>query len=190
MADIKQVASSAPSPFPANDSEKLSSANKPALDDKLARARQIHELAIRYRDANRTVEALDLFRQAAGLGEVRAMVELGETLMNDGDGVSADYPEALNWLRKAAAAGDSSGMVDLGGMYLLGNGVDEDFDTAAEWFRKAADAGNPVAMYDLGMMYEHGQGVAQDRDKAEQLYGKAARLGHHEAQKRLAELSR
>jgi TPR repeat protein len=116
------------------------------------------------------------------------MVELGEALMNDGDGVSADYPEALNWLRKAAAAGDSSGMVDLGGMYLLGNGVDEDFDTAAEWFRKAADDGNPVAMYDLGMMYEHGQGVVQDRDKAEQLYGKAARLGHHESQKRLAEL--
>jgi serine/threonine protein kinase len=190
MTDIKPVAAAAQRDFPPNDSVKPADSVKPPRDDKPARARQVYEEAIKYRNAEQGARALDLFRQAASLGEVRAMVELGETFMNDGDGSSADYPEALRWLSKAAEAGDSSGMVDLGGMYLLGNGVDEDFGTAVRWFSKAAEAGNPAAMYNLGTMYENGQGVIEDRDKAEQLYGKAAHLGNKEAMKRLAELAK
>jgi serine/threonine protein kinase len=159
----------------------------PSLD-KSARARQIYAEAVKYRNAKQQAKAIDLFRQAANLGEIRAMVELGETLMNDSDGAAADYPEALRWLRTAAKAGNSAGMVDLGGMYLLGNGVEEDFETAAQWFEKGTAAGNPAAMYDLGTMYENGQGVVEDRDKAKQLFSRAASLGNAAARRRLAEL--
>ena len=172
----------------------IDAAEPPAVaqptDDKPARARKLYDQAISYRKAQQQEKSIDLFRQAAALGNIRAMVELGETLMNGGDSGIADYTEALRWLRTAAYAGDSAGMVDLGGMYLLGNGVEEDFGSAAQWFRKAATAGNSAAMYDLGTMYENGQGVAEDHDKAKQLYAQAAGLGNQEAQRRLAELTR
>jgi serine/threonine protein kinase len=163
-------------------------AEEPPPDDAPSHAWQLYDRAIKYRQAQQQAKAIELFREAASLGEVSAMVELGESLMNDSDGVSADYPEALRWLRMAAAAGNPAGMVDLGGMYLLGNGVDENYQTAAEWFTKAVEKGNPAAMYDLGMLYESGQGVAADRNKAEQLYSDSARLGNPEARARLAEL--
>jgi serine/threonine protein kinase len=187
------VAEVKPSPAPPIDippSEPVNSPpnNTPPSLDKSARARQIYAEAVKYRNAKQQVKAIDLFRQAANLGEIRAMVELGETLMNDSDGAAADYPEALRWLRKAAEAGNSAGMVDLGGMYLLGNGVEEDFETAARWFEKGAAAGNPAAMYDLGAMYENGQGIVEDHDRAKQLFSKAAGLGNAEAKRRLAEL--
>ncbi len=163
-------------------------AETPPADDKPARARKLYDQAVNYRKAQQQAKAIDLLRQAAGLGNIRAMVELGETLMNGGDSGIADYTEAIRWLRTAAYAGDSAGMVDLGGMYLLGNGVEEDFGNAAQWFRKAAAAGNPAAMYDLGTMYENGQGVTEDRDKARQLFAQAASLGNQEAARRLAEI--
>jgi serine/threonine protein kinase len=160
----------------------------PPSPDKLARARQIYADAVKYRNLKQPGKAIDLFRQAASLGEVRAMVELAENLMNDSDGAAVDYPEALRWLRKAAEAGNSAAMVDLGGMYMLGTGVEEDFDTAAQWFVKGVAANNPIAMYDLGTMYESGQGVVEDHDKAKQLFSRAASLGNAEAKKHLADL--
>ena len=164
-------------------------AEPPPKDDKLARAREIYDQAIKSRKAQQQAKAIDLFRQSAKLGDTRAMVELAQTLMTGADPGTPDYDEALRWLRSAAAAGDSSGMVDLGGAYLLGNGVDEDFETAVQWFRKAAAAGNPAGMYDLGTMYENGQGVAEDHDKAKQFYSQAAARGNQAARRRLAEIA-
>lgn len=189
----RALAAIKPSPLaPVNLSARDTAEPPPATpppDDKSARARKLYEEAVNYRNEQQQAKAIDLLRQAADLGNIRAMVELGETLMDGGDSGIADYTEALRWLRTAAYAGDSAGMVDLGGMYLLGNGVDEDFRNAAQWFRKAAAVGNPAAMYDLGTMYENGQGVAQDRVKARQLYTQAAGLGNQEAARRLAEIS-
>jgi serine/threonine protein kinase len=162
----------------------------PSRDEILARSRQLYDEAIKYRQAQQPAKALDLLRESASLGDIRAMVELGETLMNDTDSVTADYPEALRWLRTAASAGSSAGMVDLGAMYLFGNGVDENARTAAEWFTKAVERGNPDAMYNLGMLYESGQGVTADRNKAAQLYNDSARLGNLEARARIAELAK
>ena len=185
-ADIKPSDALAPR----RDSAPEAYFRQPPDNDQSARARLLYEEAIELRKRQQQAKALDFFRQAANLGEIQAMVELGETLMNDSDGVTADYPEALRWFRKAADAGSSSGMVYLGGMYLLGNGVDENYETAADWFRKAADAGNSAGMYDLGTMYENGQGVIEDQDKAKQFYSRAAALGHREARARLAELAK
>ena len=188
---VAEVKPPAPTPIslPQNDPPQNNAPEPPPTEDKAARARRLYEQAIRYRKAQQLAKSIDFFRQAATLGDVRSMVELGEMLTNGADGDTADYSEALQWLRKAAEAGNSAGMVDLGGMYLLGNGVDEDFEAAAQLFRRAANAGNPAAMYDLGTMYENGQGVAEDNEKAQQLYSRAASLGNQEARRRLAELA-
>jgi len=159
----------------------------PARDGKKD-GRRLYEEAVAYRNSGQQQQAIALFRQSADLDYVPAMVELGESFMNDGGAKPANYPEAKKWLLKAARAGDSSAMVDVGGMYFLGSGGPEDFSAAAEWFGKAAKKDNPAALYDLGTMYENGKGVPRLPVKAKELYRRAAGLGNQEARKRLSEL--
>jgi len=155
----------------------------PGKSEKPNRA-QLYADALALLKTNQIAKALDLFRKAAGLGEPRAMMELGEIQMED------NPKEAAKWFRKAADAGDSAGMLNLGAMYYLGNGVLEDYAIAAYWYRKAADAGNVDAMYNLGRMYENGQvaGV-KDPTHARELYDKAAAMGNAEAKAGLARLN-
>jgi hypothetical protein len=156
-------------------------------DDK-RRSQQFYEKAKAYRNSGQQDGMVRLFQQAAELGSVPAMLELGEIFMNDSGYSLANYPEARRWLLKAAEAGDLSAMVELGGMCSLGNGGPADPLGAVGWYKKAAEGGNAAAMYDLGTLYERGIGVAKDRIKAKNLYRQAAALGHQEARERLAEL--
>ena len=150
-------------------------------------AEQLYSTAAENLRTGQTQAALAMFRQAADLGDSRAMQDLGEIFM-EGNAVPKDDQEAAKWFRKGADKGNTSAMLYLGGLYRLGNGVEQSDKDAAEWFRKAADAGNPAAMYDLGTLYEDGRGVPRDAALAKQLYQKAAQLGDQEAQKRLNEL--
>jgi hypothetical protein len=134
--------------------------------------------------------AISLFRQAAGLGETNAMVELSNLYDDGKDGVTQNYAEAMHWAQMAADRGSSPGMLLLASMYYLHQGVPQDYARAAYWFRKAADGGDPNGKYDLGTMYESGLGVPIDSVKAYQLYREAARLGNEEAAERLEKLSR
>jgi serine/threonine protein kinase len=133
--------------------------------------------------AHQATKAIELFRQAATLGEPQCMDELGEIYMDDNAG------EAAPWFRKAAEAGNPSGMLHLGAMYQLGIGLLKDYGPAAFWYGKAADKGNADAMYNLGRMYESGQGVTKDLKQAKERYFKAAGLGNAEAKQRLALLN-
>jgi serine/threonine-protein kinase len=133
--------------------------------------------------AHQPTAAIELFRQAASLGEPQCMDELGEIYLDDNAG------EAAPWFRKAAEAGNPSGMLHLGAMYQLGIGLLKDYGAAVFWYGKAADKGNADAMYNLGRMYESGQGVAKDLKQAKERYLKAAGLGNAEAKARLALLS-
>ena len=159
----------------------------PPRVDKQAQARELYITATEKLRAGKSKEAVDLFRQAADLGESRAMQDLGEIFM-EGAVVDKNDEEAAKWFRKGADKGNTSAMLYLGGMYRLGNGVEQSDTDAAAWFRKAADAGNSAAMYNLGTLYEDGTGVPRDVGLAKQLYEKAAKLGDQEAQKRLKEL--
>jgi hypothetical protein len=149
------------------------------------RALQIYKDA----EANRTLHPdrrLVLLRQAAELGEARAMNELAEAFVETR---GVDDPEALQWFHIAADKGNASAMVHLGVMSLLGTGgVSKDPVEAARWFGKAADAGSAAGMYDLATMYDDGQGIPEDPAKAKDLYRRAAALGHPEAKQRLAQL--
>jgi TPR repeat protein len=138
--------------------------------------------------ARQFAEGLALLRQAAEAGETRAMIELGEIFMTEGNGHTQDEKQALLWFRKAAEAGDWEGMLRLGACYDLGIGVAENDQLAAVWYRKAADSGSAAATFDLGKMYENGRGVPRDPAKARELYERAARMGNAEARRRLTQL--
>jgi serine/threonine protein kinase len=136
---------------------------------------------------NKPEDALELFRQSADLGDINAMIQLGEVYQN-GDGVDKNGTEAERWYLQASNKGSALAMVYLGAMYRLGDGVAEDYERAAQFFQKAADLKNPAAMFNLATMYEEGRGVPRSADKAKRLYQDAAALGNIEAQRRLAEL--
>jgi hypothetical protein len=156
---------------------------QPAADSS-AEATRLYSEAAGKRGAGQLAMAIPLFQRAANLGNVRAMLVLGE-LFREGEGnIEPDDKESMRWFRKAADAGNASGMLQVGAAYLL----DEQYPEAAFWLGKAADKGNPAAMYNLAEMYKDGVGVAKDLQKAKQLYLQAAGLGNGEASKRLAQL--
>jgi len=180
------VASAKPAPAKPVLSKSAPPKSVPAQPGNRALAQVYYDSGVAQKRARQPKAAASLFRQAAGLGHVQAMEELGELLLEDTP--AKNEPEAASWFQKAADAGSSIGMLNLGSMYSEGAGVPQSDAQAAHWFRKAADAGSPAGMYDLGLIYEEGTGVPRDLAKAKELYQKAAKSGHVEAQKRLASM--
>ncbi len=146
-------------------------------------AKTLYENGLAERKAGHDGKALADFRQAAEMGEIRAMLEVAE------EGLDSDNGESERWYRKAAELGDPTAMLNLGAMYQLGNHVKEDYERAAFWYRRAAEKGNSSAMFNLGRMYERGRGVGQDLAKAKELYQKAAAKGNSDARARLDQLT-
>lgn len=186
--EVKSKPAQTPPPVKATPPAKLPPP-VPVPPSAAARARQLYEAAVEKRQGG-LPGAHELYRQAAELGEPRAMLRLGEDYRDGDGGVAKDEKEAVRWFRMAADAGNPPGMVFLGAMYLMGDGVSASDQEAVQWFQKAADAGNPSGMYNLAGMYERGQGVPLSLDKAKELYRKSANLGNTEAQRRLAQLAK
>ncbi|MDB5667496.1 MAG: hypothetical protein JWL74_446 [Alphaproteobacteria bacterium] len=82
------------------------------------------------------VEALRLFRQAAGDNDVNAHVSLAVMYAN-GRGVSADYVQAMRYYRRAAELGSGAGFLGAGLLYQHGLGVAASPSEAAAWFLAA-----------------------------------------------------
>jgi TPR repeat protein len=133
--------------------------------------------------AKQFADGIALLRKAGDLGEVRAMLALGDLYGQEAEGHNRDDEESARWYRKAAEAGDTLGMLDLAGCYELGTGVPQNDELAVQWYRKAANRRSPSATYDLARMYESGRGVPRDRAQARILYQRAADLGDAEAKK-------
>ncbi len=112
-------------------------------------AEKLFESGVALRNAGQAAEAVPLFRHAAELGEVTAMLELGKMLLAGHD-VTQNYTQALTWFRKAAEAGNPSAMVFVGVMTAKGIGTAKDESQAASWYRRAANAGYPSAMDGFG----------------------------------------
>ncbi len=146
-------------------------------------AKSLYESGMAESQAGNSDKAMALFRQAAEMGDVRAMLEVAE------EGLDSDNGDSERWFRKAAELGDSTAMLNLGAMYQLGNHVKEDYAQAVVWYRRAAEKGNPSAMYNLGRMYERGRGVPEDLAKAKELYQKAAAKGNSDARIRLDQMT-
>ena len=105
-----------------------------------------------------TVKAVELYRQAADLGNADAMYRLAMCYMN-GKGVEPEAIIGQQWSQKAAELGNIDAMVLLGACYAGGVGVEKDESMAAEWYQKAADLGDVDAMIKLGYCYDNGSGV-------------------------------
>jgi len=93
--------------------------------------------------------ALRYFRQAAGRGDVEAIVQMG--LMYDfGRGVCQNYTEAMRWYLKAAEKGEPRAMYLVGHMYEFGEGVPVNADEAFFWYLKSARQGHASAQFEIG----------------------------------------
>ncbi len=139
------------------------------------------------RRAGHIADAIASFKQAAKLGDAKAMLELGAAAA-EGQGLPQSTSEAMHWYRLAADGGNATAMLRLGGMYFAGEGGPEDPRLSAYWFAKGSDLGDAACKYNLGVQYENGSGVPYDMHKAEALYREAAALGNEEAKKRLQKM--
>jgi hypothetical protein len=145
------------------------SSQTPPPVDRAEEARELYEDWVVTHDR-------DSLRRAAEMGNPRAMVDLGESYIDE-----ENWHEANQWFLKAADGGDASGMLDLGVMFQLGRGVERNGKSAVYWYQRASEAGNADATFDLGAMYERGEGVPKDLSKAQELYQRAAELGNQDA---------
>jgi hypothetical protein len=106
-------------------------------------------------------KAFGFFKQAADLGDIAAMLNVGYFL-DEGLGVKADKAAARDWYRKAYDLGDASAANNLA---ILCREQD-DLAGAADWFQKAADLGDGDAHVELAKIHLEGLGVAPDAAKA------------------------
>lgn len=124
-------------------------------------------------------ERLERELSAAELGDIEAMVRLGEMYLSR-DGV-ANAVKAARWFRKAAELGNADGMARLGMLYEEGRGVLKNEQKAVQWYRKAAELGNNDGMFCLGSAYRYGRGLDGDLQESLKWYRAASELGHSQA---------
>ena len=116
-------------------------------------------------------KAFGFFKQAADLGDIAAMLNVGYFL-DEGLGVKADKTAAMDWYRKAYDLGDASAANNIAILCREKN----DQAGAAEWFAKAAELGDGDALVELAKINIAGQGVPKDEAKARQYLEKALAL--------------
>ena len=136
-------------------------------------------------NAKKYKKALELYIQAADLGNPEAQGDIGY-MYEKGVGVNTDYAMALKWYLKAAEQGNSVGLFNVGSLYYFGRGVQKDYGEAAKWWLKAAEQGMARAQYCLVDLYMYGKGVAEDKKVAFEWCLKAAEQGLAIAQCRVA----
>ena len=131
------------------------------------------------------VRAADSYRQAAALGDTRAMLNLSR-LYQSGGGVPSDFAQAERWMRAAQAAGDPRAEFTFMQLYE----TTSDFAFHVERLQRWAIQGDRKAMLHLAWLYEQGLGVQQDYAQATQRYRLGAELGDPLAMRSLAWLYR
>ncbi len=133
-------------------------------------------------------QALALYRKAANLGHVQAMLRVGR-MYERGEAVRRNLSQAMHWYDKAAALGNTQAMVRLARLYGRGLGVPRNHQLAIRWLKKAASAGDGLAMLSLSRIYDEGAGVPPDERKAASYILAAIRAGAWIAQERVAHYS-
>jgi hypothetical protein len=113
-------------------------------------------------------KAAKLFREAAELGDVAAMLNVGYFL-DEGLGVKSDKSEAMTWYRRAYDLGDSSAANNIAILHREQN----DQAGAVEWFEKAAELGDGDAHVELARIHLDGLGVPVSEEKAREYLEKA-----------------
>ncbi len=97
------------------------------------------------------VRAFQLFRAAADLGHIPALIELAlhyEFAM----GTAFSIEDAIHWYRQAAQSGSTAAELRLAEIYASGRGVSRNLETALNWCRPAVEAGNARALFLDGLI--------------------------------------
>ncbi|MBI4723822.1 MAG: SEL1-like repeat protein, partial [Rhodomicrobium sp.] len=92
--------------------------------------------------------AMDLYRNAASAGHIRAMHNLGVLLT--ARGTPEDYKEAALWFGRAASSGLTDSQYNLALLYERGLGLERDPAKAYLWYEKAAQSGDKQAIQHAG----------------------------------------
>jgi hypothetical protein len=128
-------------------------------------------------------KAAKIWKRAVELGDVDAMVSLGE-LHQRGSAVKLDKEKAERLFRMAADRGDACAQSILG--LLLHS--EEKHEEAFRYVALAADQGRTSAELNLGLCYKAGEGTEVDLDKARYWFERGAAKGDKEAIENLATL--
>lgn len=126
-------------------------------------------------------KALPLFKQAAEMGNARAIFMLGQYTAEGLAGLQQDAEQAYELYRRAAIKGDAEAQCNLGTAFATGTGVAKDMNSAVVWFRAAALKGNATAMVNLAKCCLHGLGTDPDPAQAEAWLKQAAARGNKDA---------
>ena len=103
-------------------------------------------------------KAAELFSDAAALGHVGAMSDLG-LMYAQGKGVPRIKQEAVKWWAKAAEGGEVKAQHNLATAYATGDGIQQSYEDAIVWFRKSAEQGYYKSQYSLYKIYSQGLGA-------------------------------
>ena len=123
-------------------------------------------------------EAFGYFRQAASMGNGRAMYNLA-MCYEDGIGCKADTAAMLQWLDSAVAHGNTQAVNKLGDFYEAGIYVPQNYQRAAELYTYGVEElGSYESYCNLGYCYETGQGVILNSAEAFRHYKVAADGGY------------
>ena len=132
-------------------------------------------------------KAAELFSDAAALGHVGAMSDLG-LMYAQGKGVPRIKQEAVKWWAKAAEGGEVKAQHNLATAYATGDGIQQSYEDAIVWFRKSAEQGYYKSQYSLYKIYSQGLGVQKDEVKAAEWLIKAAEQMYPKAELELGRL--
>jgi uncharacterized protein len=105
-------------------------------------------------------QALDLYRKAAGQGDLLASWLAGRRYFL-GNGVPRDLEAAQKWLKPAAQQNNAFAAYYLGRIM-----ADRDYSKAPALYKIAADQGLPQAQYFYAKTLKDGRGIPQDRFNA------------------------
>lgn len=158
----------------------------PELDAKVALAVELLNAADPA--ARNEAEAHRLFREAADLGHVRAIVWLGWIHEKGLCGVAPDRNRAVSFYGAAADRGDAEAAFFLANVKIASARTPEEKADAVKWYRLAADRGDARAVRQLGWLHQSGQLGPADLALALSYYEKAASLGNADAQNDLGHL--
>jgi hypothetical protein len=129
--------------------------------------------------------ALDSYRRAYDLGNMRALYALGE-MYDTGVGVDKDPARARFYYEIGAQLKFAPAIVSLGALYERGDGTPVDLAKALSLYQQAADLGDAQAVNRLGLFNEKGLGIATNPKQARAYYEKAAAAGYDEGMINLA----
>lgn len=140
-------------------------------------------------------EAAKWYKAAAARGNHFARHNLA-LMLKDGDGISADIPQAIQLLEKND--GFPSSMTTLGLMYVDGIGIKKDSQAGFDLLKGAAEFGEVKAQEALASIYSEGrEGILPNIAEASKWYSKAfswylknAQLGDSDAQLSLCQMYR